>query len=99
MDSPERGQRCLELRSRIAVCHTQRTAEREADRAHKVPEPNVPSEDVKRRLPPLLLGLQHVQTATDNEAAAADDLRNPVRAVKRALRDQMVLNAWKRGKP
>ena len=46
------------------------------------------------RLPPFLLGLQHVQRATDDEATATDDLRNPVRSVEPPLRSQMIGNAW-----
>lgn len=50
---------------------------------------------MRRGLPPALLRLQQVQRRADDEAAAAHDLRDPVRRVEPPLRRQVVDDARK----
>ena len=50
----------------------------------------MPAENLGGRDVPFLLRLEQVQGAGDDEAGAADDLRDPVRGVEHVLRLQVV---------
>jgi hypothetical protein len=87
----------LILRARISIGHAQRAAERESKSPDEIPERNMPPEEVRRRFPPLLLRLKHVQRAADDEAASANDLGNPVRRIESPLRREILEYTRQRG--
>nr|POF13305.1 hypothetical protein CFP56_10452 [Quercus suber] len=74
-------------------------AERETDAADEVPEADVPAQGGGRGLPPVRLRLDHKECAGDDEADAADDLGDPVRAVELRGSVEVVIDAWQRGEP
>lgn len=57
----------------------------------------MPAEELGRGLVPFGLGLEHVQGAGDDEAGAADDLRDPVGCVEHILRLEVVVDAREGG--
>ena len=88
---PESRQARLELRTRVSIRHTQRAAQREPKCADQVPERDVPAQQLRRWLPPLLLCLKQIKRGAHNEAASANDLGDPVCSVQVPLRCQYVI--------
>jgi len=87
---PERRQTRLIQCSAVGIRRPQRPTQREAKRAHQVPEADVPPQHPERGAVPCLLGFEHEQHAGDDEAAAADDLRGPEDAVEGGLGEAVV---------
>ena len=56
----------------------------------------MPSEHTGRRLPPMLLRLDHEQNAGHHETGAANDLRSPIRAVELCGGGESSIDAWER---
>lgn len=95
---PKCSQGRLILRARIPIRHAQGTAERKAKGANEIPKGNVPAQQARGGPPPCVLRLEHVQRAADDEAAAADDLGDPVGGIEAPLRVEVVEDARERGK-
>lgn len=74
--------------------HPQGTTQREPTRSDEIPKRNMPPQQMRCRLPPLVLRLQHVQRATHDKPTAANDLWNPVGRVQPPLWSEMVDYAW-----
>lgn len=96
---PECSQARLVLCPRVPIRHPQGATEGKSNGSDEVPECNVPSQDLECRQVPFSLCLEHVQCTADDEPAAADDLRDPVRPIEGTLRTQVVIDTWQCCKP